>query len=620
MVGSVIFSLVLYLKQIKFLIMKQVSKFLTIAFSIIALFSACNKIDVKQKAEPLPIYQLGVSPVLTSSTTTVAPTLADSNRAVVNFSWSNPKYSNDSSTTKYILEIDSTGKNFANKNTKTTIGLLSNALTGRDLNAILLNLGFKLGVAQSIDARLLSSYNNNNERYTSNIVKVTVTPFPDPSVLTSANSSVTCALATASSASNTFNWGAAFKGYEGIVSYTLQYDSAGKNFVAPTEIAAGTAILTKGLTQGEMNSTALTSGTPGGNTGTVEYRIKAITALGAIVYSNVVNVSIKSYVPILRMYLPGGYQASTGNGNDWDPPTAPELIRDLRGGVFNDMYYIYIFLPAGSQFKVSEGRSWDIAYGTAAAPGTITSNNGNNFSVATAGFYRISINRTTLKYDIREGRMGFVGGATGAGWTPPNVFPTYAMGAAATNLFVGINTFTANDGWKLIDNNLWDDGSKTVGETRSYGSAGGDGSTLEVNGSNFANITNSPVRSRVIWDGRDVNNVKYWTSPAAEMRLVGDGMNQAGVNDWDPPTSPQMAYQGNGVWTISIALKANKDIKFLAGNNWGAFDYEDNSGQSQSVGTDKKIKWEGGDNFKTPATAGTYTITLDENKQTMKIN
>jgi starch-binding outer membrane protein SusE/F len=598
--------------------MKHISKILFAAIAVTGLFTACNKIDNLKKAEPLPVYQLGVSPVLASSTTTVAPTLADTNRAVVTFSWTNPKYSNDSNTTKYILEIDSTGKNFANKNTKTTTGLLNTALTGRNLNAILLNLGFKLGVAQSIDARVLSSYNNNNERYTSNVVKVTVTPFADPSVLTSANTSVTCALATASSPSNTFNWGTAFKGYDGIITYTLQYDSAGKNFVAPQEIAAGPAVLTKGLTQGEMNSTALTSGIPGGNTGTVEYRIKAITALGAIVYSNVVNVSVKSYVPILRMYLPGGYQGSTGNGNDWDPPTAPELIRDLRGGVFNDMYYIYIFLPANAEFKVTTGRSWDVNYG--GTGGNMAQNSPNNFKVTAAGYYRITVNRTTLKYDIREGRMGFVGGATGAGWNPPNVFPTYAMGAAATNLFVGINTFTANDGWKLIDNNAWDNGSKAVDETRSYGSAGGDGSTLEVNGSNFANITNSPVRSRVIWDGRDVNNIKYWTSPAAEMRLVGDGMNQAGVNDWDPPTSPQMAYQGNGVWKITIALKANKDIKFLAGNNWGAFDYEDNSGQSQALGVDKKIKWEGGDNFKTPATPGTYTITLDENKQTMKIN
>src|SRR4029079_14803927 len=124
----------------------------------------------------------------------------------------------------------------------------------------------------------------------------------------------------------------------------------------------------------------------------------------------------------------------------------------------------------------------------------------------------------------------------------------------------------------------------------------------------------------VIWDGRDVNNIKYEMSPAVEMRLVGDGINQAGVNDWDPATSPQMTYNGNGVWTITIALKASKDIKFLAGNAWGAFDYEDNSGGSQAIGTPRAIKWEGGNNFQTPTSAGTYTITLNENLQTVTIN
>ena len=600
--------------------MKQISKILLAAIAVIGMFAACNKIDNLKKVEALPVYQLGVSPVLSSSKATVVPTLTDTNGVAVTFNWTNPKYSGDSATTRYILEIDSAGKNFANKQSKTIIGALTAPVISRELNTFLLNLGFKLNVAQTIDVRLISSYNNNNERYTSNVIKVSVTPFPDPAILKTANTSVTCALATAATPSNTFTWGAAFKGYPGTITYSLQYDSANKNFANVKEIAVGASIFTIGLTQGEMNNTALASNVPGGNVGKIEYRIKAVTALGATAFSNVVSVTIQSYFPIVRMYLPGSYQAATGNGNDWDPPTAPELIRDLRSGVFNDMYYIYIYLPGGAQFKVSEGRSWTTAYGTAAAPGAITSNNGGNFSVATSGFYRITVNRTTLRYDIREGRMGFVGGSTSAGWNPPNVFPTYAMGTAGTNLFVGINTFPTTGGWKLIDNNAWDNGSKAVDETRSYGTSGGDGSTLEVNGSNFADITTAPVRNRVIWDGRDVNNVKYWTSPAVEMRLVGDGMNQAGVNDWDPPTSPQMTYSGNGVWTITIALKANKDIKFLAGANWGAFDYEDNSGGSQATGVDKKIKWEGGNNFKTPTTAGTYTITLNENLQTMKIN
>ena len=593
--------------------MKQISKLILSSLALMVIFSACNKTDNLTKVDALPVYQLGVSPVLSSSTTTVAPTLADSNNAIINFSWTNPKYSNDSSTTKYILEIDSTGKNFVNKNSKTVFGVLNTSLTGRELNGMLLNLGFKLGLSQSMDVRLISSYNNNNERYTSNVLKIMVTPFADPSVLTSANASVVCTLPNAALLSNTFSWTTAFKNYTGAVTYYLQYDSATKNFANIKEIPVNSAFFTRALNQDTMNLTALNSGIPGGNTGKVEYRIKAVTALGAIAYSNTVGVTITSYVPILRVYLPGGYQGSTGNGNNWDPGTAPELIRDMRASVFNKMYYIYLFLPANAEFKITIGRSWNINYG---GSGGVLSGGGANLSVPTAGFYRVSVNISTLQYNITTGRMGFVGGATGAGWDPPSVFPNYALGNSGTNLFVGLTNFTTG-GWKLIDNNQWDNGSQSVTETRSYGSAGASGSTMGVNGPNFPDITTAG-RYRVIWDGRDVNNIKYEMSPAAEMRVVGNGMT--GVPDWNPGASPQMVYSGNGIWTITLPLDANEEIKFLASNNWGAFDYEDNSGQSQGLGTPRKIQWAGGPNFKTPVTAGTYTITLNENLQTVTIN
>lgn len=586
--------------------MKYLYKLL-LPFVILFVVTACNKV------EDLPFYEEGTAVTLSASKTTVTPALADSLNEVINFSWTSPKYATDTSNYKFILEIDSTGRGFSKKTTKTVLGSLATGLTGRELNNILLNYGFSLGTPYEMDIRVTSSYANNNEKYLSNVLKVSVTPFNDPSKLTSTQTSVTLALATSTQLSNTFNWTASFPGYSGVVTYTLQYDSATKNFAVPKEIAVGPSILTKGLTQGEMNTTALNSGIPGGNSGKVEYRIKSVTAQGAISYSNVVAVTIQSYLPILRFYLPGGYQAATGNGNDWDPGTAPELIRDLRSAVFNDMYYIYIYLPAGAEFKVTQGRSWDVNYG---GTGGNLSSGGANFTVATAGVYRISINRTTLKYDIREGRMGFVGGATGADWTPGNVFPNYALGAPATNLFVGLTNFNTG-GWKLIDNDQWNNGSNAVDETRSYGSSGGSGSTMEVNGPNFPDIT-SAGRYRVIWDGRDVNNIKYEMSPATEMRVVGNGIQ--GVPDWDPGASPQMTYSGNGIWTATLTLVSGKDIKFLAGNAWGAFDYEDNSGGSTATGTPRKIKWEGGDNFKTPAVTGSYTITLNENTQTVTIN
>jgi len=571
------------------------------------VFNACKKFDT------LPFYKNGNAVTLTAAQTNITPKPADSTNSVLSFSWTSPKYSTDSSTFKYVIEIDSTGRNFAKRVSKTVSGALSASFTGKELNNILLNFGFQLGKAYGLDVRVLSSYANNNEQYTSNVVNVTVAAYGDSSTFSTSQTNVSGTLATAATHSLDFSWSASFNGYAGVVTYTIQYDSAGKGFASPKEITVGAAKYTQAMTQGDVNETALNSGIKGGDKGTVEYRVKATTAQGASVYSNVVNVTIQSYLPIVRFYLAGNYQAATGQGKDWDPPTAPELVRDLRASVFNDLYYIYIYLPAGTEFKITQGRAWDIAYGDAGGGSATTS--GGNFKVSNAGYYRISFSRINQKFDIREGRMGFVGGAIGAGWTPGNVFPKYAMGMPATDLFVGLTDFTA-DGWKMIDNDQWNNGSNAVDETRSYGSSGGSGSTLDVNGGNFPNITTAG-RYRVIWDGRNVDNVQYQMYPATEMRLVGNGIQ--GVNEWDPANSPQMTYKGNGVWQITANLIGGKDIKFLAGNAWGAFDYEDNSGGSTATGTPRKIRWDGSDNFKTPAASGSYTITLDENNQTVTI-
>ena len=177
--------------------MKNILKFIIAAFAITGFFAACSKVDNLHKTDPLPVYQLGMSPVLSSSVNTVAPALADADNSVISFSWTNPKYANDSSTTKYVLEIDTTGGTFVNPQSVIINGALDTALTGRQINGILLNYGYALGVAKEIQVRVISSYANNNERYMSNIIKITATPFADPSTLSGSATSVVCTLNTA---------------------------------------------------------------------------------------------------------------------------------------------------------------------------------------------------------------------------------------------------------------------------------------------------------------------------------------------------------------------------------------------------------------------------------------
>lgn len=309
----------------------------------------------------------------------------------------------------------------------------------------------------------------------------------------------------------------------------------------------------------------------------------------------------------VRVYLAGSFQSASGYGNDWDPTTGPEMIRDLRSGLINNMYYVYMYFPAGAEFKFTQGRSWDVNYGTGATPGTLTTANGGNIKITTAGVYRVCINRTTMTYDVQAGRMGFVGGAvTNVGWDPSKVFPTAQMKFLSDNKFLGIYDFTA-DGWKMIDADHWNNGgnSTDVTDPHSYGSTGASGSTLVINADNMPNITTAG-RYRIVWDGTDVNNVKYSLSPADKMYVIGSGT----VGGWDNNATqtdaqrPPLAYQGNGVWKGTVTLTSG-EIKFIVQK--GSWDYS-YGGANGKLG-DANIA----------VSAGPYTITVDEYNKTYTI-
>ena len=150
--------------------------FLTVLLGL--FFSACEKVG------NLPYYQPGSVVALSSSTTTVAAAPADSLKIALTLSWSNPKYSVDSSTVKHIVEIDSSGRNFSKSVSRTLSGALTTSFTAKDLNAILLGYGFSFGVAYDMDIRITSSYANNNELLRSNVIKVKMTPYKIPPKVT----------------------------------------------------------------------------------------------------------------------------------------------------------------------------------------------------------------------------------------------------------------------------------------------------------------------------------------------------------------------------------------------------------------------------------------------------
>ena len=153
--------------------MKQLFKILFAVVLTGMAFTSCDKKDA------LNISANGTAPSLTSSLSTFAPTATDSLTKKMVFTWSDPKYAS-TTPNNYIIEIDSAGRNFANPQRVTVVGVLYDSVVTKDLNTMLLALGFKFNIAGTAQVRVKSSYGNNNEMYTSNVLSLNLTAYKIP--------------------------------------------------------------------------------------------------------------------------------------------------------------------------------------------------------------------------------------------------------------------------------------------------------------------------------------------------------------------------------------------------------------------------------------------------------
>jgi hypothetical protein len=153
--------------------MKKIFNILSFAAALTVLAS-CDKVD------DLPFYEEGSTPALTASAAAIAPLPADSNNVVLTFNWTYPNHSTDSTNHKYVLEIDSVGKNFANPLRTTVQAGLSTTFTAKAINNFLLGKSYAFNVPVSMQARVISSFLNNNDQKVSNILPLQMTPYKIP--------------------------------------------------------------------------------------------------------------------------------------------------------------------------------------------------------------------------------------------------------------------------------------------------------------------------------------------------------------------------------------------------------------------------------------------------------
>jgi hypothetical protein len=586
------------------------------------LLAGCEKI------EKLPFYGNGTAVTLTASKTAVVPTAADSTNDVITFSWTNPKYATDSANQKFILEIDSSGRDFAHEVTFEVKGALSVSLTGNQLNNILANFGFTPGTPFDVDVRVTSSYANNNESYKSNVVKVAMTPYLVPITLTP-SSMAPLVLQVSNAAENaiSFNWNASDYGSNNTINYALQLDTAGGNFANPQLFKYGTS-LNSSFIQNDLNTAAINAGVIGGSTKDVEFRI--VSYLGTdysspLVCSNVVTVSLTTYVPIPdNLYIVG--DATPGGWNNPVPVPSQQFTK-----VDDYSFSITIGLTAGKSFLfLPVNGSWDHKYGgatdgTAGGGGTLLKDGAvpgsNTPAPGTDGVYKIDVNFQTNKYTVTQipvpPNLYIVGDATAGGWNNPVPTPSQQFTRIDPTTFAIVIDLTAAKSYLFLPlNGDWTHkyGGATDGTAFGGGALLADGA---VPGSNTPAPATSGLYKIVVNFATNSYTVTSYSGPS-NLYIVGDA-TAGGWNNPVPTPSQQFTQTGAAEFQITMPLTSGKSYLFLPVNGDWSHKY---GGATDGVNSAGALLADGdvpGSNTPAPGTSGNYLIDVNFVNMTYKL-
>lgn len=399
-----------------------------------------------EKVEPLKIYLPASASVLTSSVTTIAPVVGDSSKSALTFNWTNPGYSVDSTSVKYVIEIDSAGRNFTKAVQKTISGKYTLAYIAKELNSIALGFGCAFNKQASLEARLVSSHANNNERLVSNVIALKYTPYVTPPKVTPPSSKQLFLVGSATAGgwnnpvpvpsqqftrldSVTYEGTFYLKGGEQYLCLPVNGDWSNKYSVANNTVA--------GLNKGGVFGFNLSDNFPGPDkTGT--YKIRLDFQSGFFTVTLVQEYGL--------LYVAGDYQG-------WNPGAAPQLASPKKDGVYEG----YIYVPSGGtyQFKLTSENTWNgTNYGDGGA-GKI-STTGGNLVFPGSGFFKINVNTTNNTWSILNTSWTIIGSLTGWG---SDIAMTFNSGSKTWEASVTVAQaeefkFRANFDWGI---NLGDD-------------------------------------------------------------------------------------------------------------------------------------------------------------------
>ncbi len=584
--------------------MKNIFKILCMVVSAAAIFAACTKMD------KLPFYKNGTAVTLSSNVTAITPSAADSSNTVLTLSWTSPNYATDSAHQKFIVEMDSTGRNFAHAMSFEVDGPLTVSFTGSQLNNMLAAFGFAAGTAFSIDIRVTSSYANNNEQYQSNVITVAMTPYLVPITLTpSSTNPIILNVTNGSNEAVSFSWNASAYGSNEI-DYALQIDTVGGTFANPQVFKYGTA-LKASLIQNDLNTAIINLGVLGGSTKGIQFRI--VSYLGSsytnpLVYSTPVNITVTTFIPAPdNLYIVGD---ATGGG--WNNPVPVPSQQFTKVDAYSFSIIVNLNAPPTSYLFLPVNGDWTHKYGGASASGGTLLKDGqvpgsNTPAPATAGFYKITVNFQTNSYSVTPvtvpSNLYIVGDATAGGWNNPVPTPSQQFTQISPGVFGMIANLSAAPGSYLFLplNGDW---------SHKYGGASATGGTLladgDVPGSNTPGPATAGLYKIIVNFATNTYSVTPYTGVPlpSDLYIVGDA-TAGGWNNPVPVPSQQFTQVSNGEFKITMPLIGGKSYLFLPVNGDWSHKYGGTSASSGTILYDNDVP---GSNTPAPSSDGTYTI------------
>jgi starch-binding outer membrane protein SusE/F len=251
-----------------------------------------------------------------------------------------------------------------------------------------------------------------------------------------------------------FNWNNPEYGFNtGVnsqnVTYTLQIDTVGGNFVKPQEKKV-VSDLSLALTMAELNG-YLSNLQLAPEVGR-DVQVRIISTIGSDVtkvISNVLTLNVRPYdeSTVTFLWVPGDFQG-------WNPAGAPKLA-----AIDKKHYEGYVWIPGNGTraFKFTSAPDWDHTnYGNGGTAGALSKDGGagdNKWPASATGqYYKVSVNTDALTWTADATTWSVIGSGTAGGWstdTPMTFDESTKTWKATLPLVNGAIKFRANNDWTI---------------------------------------------------------------------------------------------------------------------------------------------------------------------------